>query len=73
MCEDDRDRSRRERSHRFAEMMAGGRTHRQIGVEPGISGPDITQWIARDLELRRLPACKRRPPSVANCAHSRVS
>lgn len=54
MYQDERAMARRERTHRIAEMLEAGMSHQAIGSALGVSGPAVTQWIARTPRLRRL-------------------
>lgn len=54
MYQDERLQARRERTHRIAEMLEAGMSHQAIGHALGVSGPAVTQWIARTPSLRRL-------------------
>lgn len=53
---------RNERCHLIVDGIQRGLTIREIAQQAGVSGPAISQWIARTPELRRLrPA---RPSAV---------
>lgn len=54
MYQDERSQTRRERTHRIAEMLEAGMSHQAIGSALGVSGPAVSQWIARTPSLRRL-------------------